>query len=163
MPTRKRKTSSSYYRFLAAEQLFCLFWLTMRFCQNCVERKLEYIFLSNADKCKKYYFHRCYCDLVFFLAEIDRINADREKLDKKILEVEIKAFRFCRQRKLLFRCLRELGDRKTRNIEDIQKAEKETESCENIIPGPSVPDNLSFIVSEVNRALAAVSEKWLAF
>ena len=124
-----------------------------------MERKLEYIFLFDADECKECYFYRCYCDLASFLAEMDRINTDREKLDEKILEAETKAFRFRRQRKLLLRCLRELGDREARNIEDIQKAEKETESRGNAIPGLSVPDNLSFTVSETDRALAAVSEK----
>ena len=94
MPSRKRKISSNYRRFFAAERLFYLFWLAIYFCQNYVKRKFEYIFLSDANKYKKYYFYRCYCDLIFFLAEIDRINTDREKLDEKILEIEAKIFRF---------------------------------------------------------------------
>ena len=93
---RKRKISSSYRCFFAAERLFCLFWLAIRFCQNCVERKLEYIFLSDTDEYKEYYLHRRYYNLAFLLAEIDRINADYEKLDKKILETEAKVFRFRR-------------------------------------------------------------------
>ena len=159
MSMRKRKINSSYCRLLAAEQLFCLFWLAIRFCQNCVERKLEYIFSSDTNKCKKYYFHRRYCDLAPSLAEMDCINADCEKLDKKILETEIKVFCFRRQRKLFFRCLRELGDREARNIEDIQKTEKEAESRGNIISGFLVSDNLFFIISEADCVLAAVSKK----
>ena len=159
MSTRKQKTSSSYRRFFAAERLFCLFWLIIRFCQNCVERKFEYVFLFDADEYKKYYFYRCYCDLAFFLAEINRINADREKLDKKILETEAKIFRLRRQRKLLLCRLRKLGDREARNIEDVQKTEKEAEFYKNAILGLSVPDNLFFTVSEADCVLAAVSEK----
>ena len=90
---------------------------------------------------------------------MDRINTDRAKLDKKILETETKIFRFRRQHKLLLRHLRELGDREARNIEDIQKIEKKTEFRQNDNSGPFVPDNLSFTVSEADRALAAVSEK----
>ena len=97
--------------------------------------------------------------MVPFLAEINRININRKKLDKKILETETKVFYLRRQRKLLFRRLRELGDREARNIEDIQKTEKEAESCGNMIPGPSVSDNLSFIVSETDCVLAAISKK----
>ena len=131
----------------------------MRFCQNYIERKFEYVFSSDTDKYKKYYFYHYYCNLAPPLAEINRINTDREKLDEKILETEIKIFCFRRQRKLLLRRLRELGDREARNIEDVQKTEKETESRGNIISGPSIPNNLSFIVSETDRVLAAVSEK----
>ena len=93
------------------------------------------------------------------MAEINRINIDREKLDKKILEIETKIFCFRRQRKLLLRRLRKLGDREARNIEDIQKTEKKTESHRNTIPDLSIPNNLSFTVSKADRALAAVSEK----
>ena len=156
---RKRKTSSSHRRFLAAEQLFCLFWLTIRLCQNCVERKLEYIFFSDTDEYKKYYLYRRYCDLAPPLAEINRINIDRAKLDKKILETETKTFRLRRQRKLFLRRLRELGDREARNIEDVQNIEKKAESRRNINPDSSVPDNLSFTASETDRALAAISDK----
>ena len=133
--------------------------MTIRSCQNYIKQKLEYIFLFDADKYKKYYFHRRYCDLAPPLAEIDRININYKKLDKKILETEIKIFRFRRQYKLLLRRLRELGDREARNIEDIQKTEKKTESRGNMIPGFFVSDNLFFIISETDCALAAVSEE----
>ena len=93
------------------------------------------------------------------MAEIDYINIDYKKLDKKILETEIKIFRFYRQCKLLFYCLRELNNHEVWNIENIQKIEKKAEFCKNIIPGLSVPNNLFLIVSEADRALAAVSEK----
>ena len=128
-------------------------------CQNYIKRKLEYILSSDTDKYKKYYLHRRYYDLAPPLAEIDRINTDRAKLDKKILETETKTFRLRRQRKLLLRRLRKLGDREARNIEDIQKTEKEAESRRNDDPGPSIPDNLFFTASETDRALAAVSKK----
>ena len=124
-----------------------------------MKRKLEYIFSSDTDEYKEYYFHHRYCNLALSLAEIDRINTDREKLNKKILETEAKIFRLRRQRKLLLRHLKKLGDRETRNIEDIQKAEKKIESRGNAIPDFSVSDNLSFTVSEADRVLAAVSEK----
>ena len=133
--------------------------MAIRFCQNYVERKFEYIFFSDIDECKKYYFYRRYCDLVSPLAEIDYINTDHKKLDEKILETEAKIFRFRRQRKLLLRCLRELGDREARNIEDIQKTEKKTESRRNAIPDPFVPDNLFFIISKADYALAIISKK----
>ena len=93
------------------------------------------------------------------MAEINYININYKKLDKKILETETKIFRFCRQRKLLFRYLRKLGDREIRNIEDIQKAEKKTESRGNAISGFFIPDNLFFIISKIDRALAIISEK----
>ena len=93
------------------------------------------------------------------MAEINRININCEKLDKKILEAEIKTFYFRYQCKLLLRCLRELGDRKARNIENIQKIEKKAESHKNINLGFFVSDNLFFTISEADRALAAVSEK----
>ena len=124
-----------------------------------MERKLKYIFLSDIDEYKKYYFYYYYYDLASSLTEINRINTNRKKLDKKILETETKIFRFRYQRKLLLRCLRELGDREARNIENIQKTEKKTEFFENIIFGSSVPDNLFFIVSEADYILAAVSKK----
>ena len=124
-----------------------------------MKRKLEYIFFSDIDKYKKYYFHRRYCDLAPPLIKIDRINADRAKLNKKILKTEAKAFCFCRQRKLLFCYLRELGDRETRNIKNIQKIEKKIKFCRSTDPDPFVPDNLFFIVSEADRVLAAVSEE----
>ena len=139
MPTRKQKTSSSHRRLFAAERLFYLSWLTMRFCQNYIKQKFKYILSSDTDKYKKYYLHRRYCDLALSLAEIDRININCKKLDKKILETETKIFCFCRQRKLLLRRLRELGNRKTRNIENVQKAEKKTKFHENAIPGPLYP------------------------
>ena len=93
------------------------------------------------------------------MAEINRINTDRKKLDKKILEIKTKIFYLRRQRKLLLYCLRKLDDREARNIEDIQKAEKEAESYKNIIFGLSVSDNLSFTISEADHTLAAISEK----
>ena len=111
MSTRKRKISSSYCCFFVTEQLFYLFWSAIYFCQNYIKQKFEYIFLFDADKYKKCYFYRRYYDLAFFLAEIDRINIDCKKLDKKILEAKAKIFYFCYQRKLFFRCLRKLGDR----------------------------------------------------
>ena len=133
--------------------------MTIYFCQNYIKQKFEYILLSDTDEYKKYYFHRYYCDLVFFLAEIDRINTDCEKLNKKILEIKTKIFRFCRQCKLFFRRLRELDDRETRNIEDIQKTKKKIESCGNIISGLFIFNNLFFTVSETDRVLATISEK----
>ena len=159
MSTRKRKISSSYYYFFAAERLFCLFWLAIHPCQNYVRWKLEYIFFFDIDKCKKCYFYRCYCDLAPFLIEMDRINIDCAKLDEKILKIEVKVFCFRCQCKLFLRRLRELGDREARNIEDIQRAEKKAESRRNIDPGFSVSDNLFFIASEADRALAAVSDE----
>ena len=124
-----------------------------------MERKLEYIFYFDIDKYKKYYFYYRYCDLAFFLAKMDRININYKKLDKKILETETKIFCFYYQYKLFFRCLRKLGDREARNIEDIQKIKKKTEFCGNAILGFFVFDNLFFIISEADCALAAVSEK----
>ena len=157
--TRKRKTNSNYCRFFAAEQLFYLFWLVIHFCQNYIKRKLEYIFSSDTDEYKKYYFHRYYCNLALFLIKINRINTDCAKLDKKILKTEAKIFRLRCQHKLLLRCLRELGDREARNIEDIQKTEKEAESRRSVDPDLSISDNLSFTASETDRALATVSKK----
>ena len=93
------------------------------------------------------------------MAEINYINIDCKKLDKKILEIEIKIFRFRCQRKLFLRRLRELNNREARNIKNIQKVEKEAKSCGNIISGFFIPDSLSFTVSEINCVLAAISEK----
>ena len=157
--TRKQKINSSHRRLFAAERLFYLFWLIIYPCQSCIKRKFEYIFFSDTDEYKKYYFHRRYCDLIFFLTEINRINADHAKLDKKILKTETKIFRFYCQYKLLLYYLRELDDRETRNIENIQKTEKKIEFCRNIDPDLSVSDNLFFTVSKTNRVLAAISDK----
>ena len=131
----------------------------MRFYQNYMKRKLEYIFFSDIDEYKEYYLHRRYCDLVFLLTEIDRINADHAKLDKKILETKTKAFYFHRQYKLLLRRLKKLDDREARNIEDIQNIEKKIKSYRNIDPDPSVPNNLFFIISKADRVLATISDK----
>ena len=131
--------------------------MTIYFCQNYIEQKFKYIFLSDADEYKKYYFYCRYYNLALPLAEIDRINADCKKLNKKILEAEAKIFYFYHQRKLLLYCLRELGNCEIRNIKNIQKIKKKTKS--HINPGLSVPDNLSFTVSEADCALAAVSKK----
>ena len=131
----------------------------MHLCQNYIKRKLEYILFSDTDKYKKYYFYRRYCDLALPLAKIDRINTDRAKLDKKILETEAKIFHFRRQRKLLLRYLRKLGDREARNIENIQKTEKKIEFRRNIDPGFFIPDNLFFTIFETDRVLAVISEE----
>ena len=94
------------------------------------------------------------------MAEINRINIDHIKLDKKILKTKTKAFYFRHQYKLLFYRLRDLGDCETRNIENIQKKKKKkTESRRNTNPGFFVPNNLFFIISEADRALATISEK----
>ena len=55
--------------------------------------------------------------------------------------------------------MRKVGDRETRNIENIQRTEKKTEFRRNADSGFFVSDNLLFIISEADRALAAVSEK----
>ena len=60
-----------------------------------MEQKFEYIFLFDTNKYKKYNFYRRYCDLVFLLIEINYINMDYEKLNKKILKIKIKIFCFC--------------------------------------------------------------------
>ena len=86
--------------------------------------KIWIYFFSDINEYKKYYFYRRHYNLIFFLAKINRININCIKLDKKILKIKIKIFRFRRQYKLFFCYLRKLGDRKARNIENIQKIEK---------------------------------------
>ena len=92
--TQKWKTSSNYRYFFAVKRLFYLFWLAICPCQSYIKRKFECVFFSDTDEYKKYYFYCRYCDLAFFLAEINRINIDCAKLDEKILKIEIKIFRF---------------------------------------------------------------------
>ena len=128
------------------------------FYYNYIEQKFKYIFFDT-DEYKKYYFYHCYCDLAFFLIEIDRININCEKLDKKFLEAEVKTFRFYCQQNLFFCYLRKLGDREAQNIENIQKIEKKVEFRRSIDPGFSISDNFFFIIFETDRALAAISEK----
>ena len=82
------------------------------------------MFFSDIDKYKKYYIYCYYYNLVFFLAKINQININHKKLNKKILKIKIKIFRFRRQRKLFLYYLRKLNNCETRNIENIQKIKK---------------------------------------
>ena len=86
-----------------------------------------------SDSCERCHRFDRYCDLSSPFKEIAKLSGKANKLDEQILEVEAKSLQLRKQRRLLIRKLRELGDREIQNIAELEKDEAQERADANTV------------------------------
>jgi hypothetical protein len=150
MPKRISKKSSTSRRHQTADDIKSGGWVTMRSCLGCLQHNVPCVVSDFSDSCERCYrFNRC-CELSSPSSEIARLSREADKLDEQILaertksiEAEAKSFRLRKQRRLLTKKLRDLGDREAQNIAELEKDEEELEKEKANAIAKSVSDRHS--------------------
>jgi hypothetical protein len=123
MPKLVSKKSSTVRRQIKADDIKSSGWVTMRPCTCCLSEKVSCVMSASSDSCERCYRFNRYCDLSPPSAEIAKLSREDEKLGEQIFEAEAKSVRLRKQRRLIRKKLRDLGDREAQNISELEKDE----------------------------------------
>jgi hypothetical protein len=143
MPKLISKKSSTARRHTKADDILAAGSPVMRPCGRCSSEGVLCVVSDISDSCERCHRFKRQCDLAPPSAEIAKISKKANELDEQILEAEARSLRLRKQRRLLTKKLRELGDRETQNIAELEKDEEELERGEANAIAKSVSDRHS--------------------
>jgi hypothetical protein len=95
----------------------------MRPCSACVSRGLTCVVSQLDERCEQCYRNQRSCELAQPWDEFNRVLKKKKELDKQILAAEAKAIRLRKQRRLLQKKIKSLGNREAQNILDLEADE----------------------------------------
>jgi hypothetical protein len=120
---RRYFVSSTSRRHRQADRIQAAGFLAMRPCSHCVAAHHFCVLSELSEKCEQCHrFGRPY-DLAPPWSEVDRLLEKRDKLHEQAREAEVKALRLRKQARALLKKARALGDRESKNIEEIEADE----------------------------------------
>jgi hypothetical protein len=95
----------------------------MRSYAYCVASSSLCVLSEVSEKCEQCHRFNRPCDLASFWAEVYRLLKQSDDLKEKVLEVEVKALRLRKQRRVILKKVRALGAREKSNIEGLKMDE----------------------------------------
>jgi hypothetical protein len=137
MPRAASTRSSTLRRHKRADFLLLSGSFAMRACSACVSSGAACIISPSDERCEQCCRHNRQCELASPWGEAERVLRKKEDIERQIIESEVKTLRLRKQKRLLQKKLRELGDREERNIQDLELDELMSELPAQ--PAPSSP------------------------
>jgi hypothetical protein len=95
----------------------------MRFCSCCVKTNVLCVIFPLSESCEQCVRFNRDCELSFPVAKFDKLSKQEGELFNQITECKTRACRLRKQRRLLLKKIRDLGDREARNIFKIKMDE----------------------------------------
>ena len=135
--------TSTIRRYKLADRKFRRATVTMRPYKNCRGRGTTCKVTRQQPKCEEYFRHNRKCELAGDYEGIDKAIREAEKLDNEILQSRMKTARLEKQRRFQLKRLKELGDKESANILEIEEQEQE----EGIQAEDPILNDFSFDVS----------------
>src|SRR5450755_1870996 len=159
-----RSTSSVHRRHRLANTIFSLGHPAMRPCAECVRRDLFCIVHESSELCEQCERFDRVCDLASPVTAIEKLARQENDILSQISlahkvarEAEAKVARLRKQRRLLFKKMKDLGDRKAQNIFELEMEEMvaETFPLEPLSDDPPPPGPFQISQGSLNRTLAS--------
>jgi hypothetical protein len=122
-PNHTMPLTSTTRRQRRADRLASWGCIVMRACSGCVSRCVVCVVSPEVDACVECFKFNRRCSLAPNDSEIQKQFVAKEKLDNEIKETEAKAARLRKQRRLVLKRLRDLGDRESQNILELEADE----------------------------------------
>jgi hypothetical protein len=113
----------------------------IRPCAYCVFYYILCSVSEASDYYIKYYRTHRRCELVSFIAEVERLIIKAEVLRKQRLEAKRKAIRLRKQERALYKKIRELGDREDQNILNLEAEETVERAPTASLDSPELPNS----------------------
>jgi hypothetical protein len=137
-----RLTTNFQRRHSWADSKFRAGTVAMRAYSACLSRNVLCVMSPSSSKCEQCIRHNRQCELDSPVNQLDKLSVQENKLLDLISESETKTQRLRKQRRLLFKKMRDLGDREAQNIFELEVnkilAEKPFfKSLSEISPPPS--------------------------
>jgi hypothetical protein len=149
MPRATSSRTSTLRRYRQADKILSCGVLAMRPCSHCVSSASLCVVSNTSEKCEQCHRFGRPCDLASPWVEFDRLQKQSEDLQAKAIEAEAKAHRLRKQRRVLLKKMKALGDREEKNIEEMEADEASAEVVSAPVasasPGPTSPTGLSLV------------------
>jgi TolA-binding protein len=143
MPRAQPVSTSALRRHKRANFLLLVSVLAMRPCSSCTSFGVPCAVSPLDERCEQCVRHNRHCELASPWVKAERVLKKKEDLDRQILESEAKTLRLRKQKRLLQKKLRELGDREEQNIQDLERDEAAASALESPAPAVTSPTGLS--------------------
>jgi hypothetical protein len=148
---RRAFISSTSRRHRKADEISALGVFIMRPCSHCVASDVFCVLSELSEKCAQCHRFNRPCDLASPWPEVHRLLQQRNKLREQRLEAEAKAIRLRKQERQLLKKARALGDRESKNIDEMEADELVAGAAASAeapppsagSPGPTSPTVLS--------------------
>ena len=122
--------SSTQRRHLFADGVLALGSPAIRPCAACIRARHPCIISSQSERCEQCVRFNRRCDLAPPWDEVAALLSKKDNLDEQIFEAEAKALRLRRQKRLIQKRLRALGEQEMKNIEELEAEEAAAEAAE---------------------------------
>jgi hypothetical protein len=136
-----RRTSAVQRRHFLADRCSQIGFVAMRPCSYCVSRDYLCVMSAASEHCEQCIRKHRHCELAPPAdGEFERLAAQERHLTEEALAAEAKAMRLRKQRRLVRKKLRDLGDKEMQNILDLEMEEALAEMPPlEPLPGPPLP------------------------
>jgi hypothetical protein len=143
----RRSTTSTYRRHAWADSKFRSGTLAMRSCSSCLRANALCVVSPSSPKCEQCVRHNRQCELASPVDQLDKLSEQENKLLDQITESEARTRRLRKQRRLLLKKMRDLGDREAQNIFELEVDEMLSEAPAEPaeVLNPSSPRSSSFL------------------
>ena len=148
-------STSTIRRHTRAEDFRRRGFVVMRACQPCTDRQQLCYFSRELNKCVDCYKFDRKCDLAPNVQDFDKQHDILDRLDDEILALHQKLKRKRTERRLALKRLKELNDRESLNILELEEDEKKTEAA--LSPNAALADLVALSPSESDRWLGGTS------
>lgn len=119
-----RRTTSLQRRHLLANRILLIGLAVMRPCSHCVSFGLLCVMSDDSEHCAECVRTHRWCELAPpSSSEWERLHSQEQKLAEEALAAEAKTIRLRKQRRLIQKKLRDMGDREMKNILDLEMDE----------------------------------------
>ena len=159
--TRSLKSSTAC-RYSQADVVLREGHLAMRTCSHCKDNPVSCIISEASPSCSECVrFHRN-CDLAPPTKELSKTLRELNRIDEETLDLERKILRLRKQKTLLRKRARDLGDREAQNILELEAEEAAAEAAESAelnlgaFATPS-PGTLDFFAAQLEDPAPAVA------
>jgi hypothetical protein len=133
-----RLTTSSQRRHSWANSKFRAGTVAMRACSACLSRSVLCVMSPFSSKCEQCIRHNRQYKLNSPVNQLDKLSVQENKLLNLISESEVKTQRLRKQRRLLFKKIKNLGNREAQNIFELEMDKMLTEEP-LFKPFPEIP------------------------
>ena len=144
--------NSTQRRHKTADRRYRLAPYTMRPCKSCVARGVACRIGKEHLECEQCYRFNRKCDLAPDYKEMDKALRNVEELDDQILEMRIKLARVEKQRRFWLKRMKDLGDKESANILEIE-ADEAIEDPPNVSTGSPPVALVDFSSAQVDELL----------
>src|SRR5450755_4150092 len=121
MPRSAIRLTSSIRRQRQAERLFSFGFLTMRPYFYCSSKSFPCVVAPESEHCKECFRVYRHCDLAPLSdATLERLHKQERDLAEQALEAQTKVNRLRRQRRLILKKLKDLGNQEERNLLELK-------------------------------------------